>query len=274
MRKALAKPFPREKIQQKRGQGGRMMSYISHGLITERLNEADPDWVSEVIEVFTYTDAQGVLHCAGVTLSLTVGGITRQEAGGPQRPTIFADEIKNALSDALKRAAMRFGVALEMWEELIDAEYDEDVTLAEQEPVQRHAQPQRQQQARTEAHPSLPPNPQLKNAGGGARVTTKQLGYLRGLAKDAGVPEPEQKGHVAGQVWARFRKADPADMNVSEASDLIDRYKSEDFIDVPADFPGGTQRTDPVQAAVQGFNELSEEPAWMREPAGMDQWSR
>lgn len=130
-RRALEKPFPADKVKTKTGQGGRKMSYISHGLITERLNDTDPSWSSRRIATHTYTGADGALHCAGVELELTVGGVSRVESGGPQpphpqRPTHFGDEIKNAYSDALKRAAMRFGVALGNWETLIDAEGDED----------------------------------------------------------------------------------------------------------------------------------------------------
>ncbi len=124
---ALEADFPPDKVKQKRGQGGRMMNYISHGLVTERLNDVDPDWSTKVLEEHTYLDDSGVIHCAGVTLALTIGGVTRVESGGPQRQDGFANEIKNAYSDALKRASMRFGVALRMWETLIDAESDEDV---------------------------------------------------------------------------------------------------------------------------------------------------
>jgi hypothetical protein len=126
LRQKLHQPFPAAKVKQKRGQGGRTMSYISHGLVTERLNDADPDWSVERIATHTYVDGSGALHCAGVELALTVGGVTRVEAGGPQRQDGFTNEIKNAYSDALKRAAMRFGVALGMWETLVDAEGDED----------------------------------------------------------------------------------------------------------------------------------------------------
>jgi hypothetical protein len=131
MRDALAKPFPPEKVKKKRGQGNRMMDYISHGLITERLNDVDPEWSWRPIQTYTYADASGRIHCEGVEVELTIGGVSRVEAGGPQRQDGFANEIKNAYSDALKRAAMRFGVALHMWESLVDAESDEDYADAD-----------------------------------------------------------------------------------------------------------------------------------------------
>lgn len=126
MRDALAKPFPSAKIKEKRGQGGRSMSYISHALVTERLNEVDPEWSWEPFATHVYQDAGGRMHCEGVEIKLTVGGVTRVEAGGPQRQDGFANELKNSYSDAIKRAAMRFGVALSMWDSLVDAQHDED----------------------------------------------------------------------------------------------------------------------------------------------------
>jgi hypothetical protein len=127
MRDKLARGFPREKVKQKRGQGGRTMDYISHALITERLNEVDPGWSWRPIATYTYADSTGRLHCEGVEVELTIGGVSRVEAGGPTRQDGFTNEIKNAYSDAIKRAAMRFGVALSMWDSLVDAEFDEDV---------------------------------------------------------------------------------------------------------------------------------------------------
>jgi hypothetical protein len=127
-RKKLREPFPADKIKTKPGRGkdGRPMSFISHGLITERLNEVDPEWESIITQVYTSTGPDGRLHCEGVSLAVTVLGKTHEEVGGPQRQDGFTNEVKNAASDALKRAAMRFGVALEMWESLVDAEDDED----------------------------------------------------------------------------------------------------------------------------------------------------
>jgi hypothetical protein len=64
------------------------------------------------------------LHCLGGVMRLTIGGVTREEAGGPARLTTLADDLKNTYSDCLKRCAMRFGVALDLWESA--EENDED----------------------------------------------------------------------------------------------------------------------------------------------------
>lgn len=133
----LVKEWPQGKIKTKKGQGGKPMSYISHGLVTERLNQVDPAWSMETRATYTYTGKDGRLHVEGVEIALTVCGVTRVEAGGPQRQDGFANEIKNAYSDALKRAAMRFGVALTIWESSVEAQYDEDVNPDYEAPAQQ-----------------------------------------------------------------------------------------------------------------------------------------
>ena len=84
-----------------------------------------PGWSSRVVEMHTYMSPSGVLCCAGVTLEVTVPGAgSHQEFGKAATPRNFGDDAKNAMSDALKRCAMRFGVALDLWES--GDEYDED----------------------------------------------------------------------------------------------------------------------------------------------------
>ncbi len=140
MRDAL-KPFSDKEVQTKPGRGGSPpLKYVSHGSVTKRLLELDPTFDQEVKETFVFKDDTGRLHCEGVILRLTFTDengrpCVIEEAGGAQRVGVsqngrtdgFAIELKNAISDAVKRAAMRRGIGLGMWEELIDAAYDEDV---------------------------------------------------------------------------------------------------------------------------------------------------
>lgn len=173
----LQRPFPSEVVRIK----GRFQ-FISHGLITERLTEADPFWESVITNVHTYTGASGELHCAGVVIHLTInfpehGAVTRTESGGPQRQESFALEIKNAQSDALKRAAMRFGVALQMWESLVDAIGDEDYAP---EPA-----PMRNVNGQRVGRKDLPK---------ALSATEADLTTLRDLATRLGDPDPVSPG--------------------------------------------------------------------------------
>jgi hypothetical protein len=155
----LAKAFPAEVVKTKPGRGGsKPLSYISHALVTERLNEVDPDWSWRVLTEHIWYDPNGAPHCAGVTVEMTVGGVTRVEAGGPQRQEAFTNEIKNAYSDAIKRAAMRFGVALYIWDSLVDAQDDDDAQEEHEAitPRQRAAVDEQHQRNTTPPPMSLP----------------------------------------------------------------------------------------------------------------------
>jgi hypothetical protein len=251
----LAKPFPPEKVKQKRGQGNRVMSYISHGLVTERLNEVDPDWSSDVLTEHIYRDAQtGRLHCEGVTLRLTINGVSRVESGGPQRQDGFANEIKNAYSDALKRAAMRFGVALSMWESLVDAEYDED---AHPDYEAGQVQPSRSPATltdRTRAQRSSWPRPIP-----GAPMTERQLRRLMGPIRTG---QNMSDADVRAQVFLRYGHEHIHDMSVPECSELMDLLEKGDHLtgSVPP-----LPRHDPREANQQGMEGMPEEPAHLRE---------
>lgn len=147
---ALSNRFPENLVQWKPGNGRRPdLAYVSHALVTERLNHLAPGWSMVVKEVHTFT-ANNTLHCAGVTVSMTIDGITREEMGGPQRMEDFASECKNAMSDAVKRCAMRFGVALYLWDKLVDSQSDDDVN-PEREAPEPQVQQQRAQQAQQSA---------------------------------------------------------------------------------------------------------------------------
>lgn len=129
--RALSEEFPQHVIQIKPGskpgaaQYKPATPYVSHGSVTKRLNDVCPGWSSRVVEWHTYMDPAGKLQCAGVTLEVTMPNAgSHQEFGKAATPRNFGDDAKNAMSDALKRCAMRFGVALDLWESA--DEHDED----------------------------------------------------------------------------------------------------------------------------------------------------
>ena len=112
---ALSVPFPPEIIKTKGGGGKFAADYVDHGHVTERLLSVDPEWSWEPLAV----DDNGlpVLAYANDHASLwgrmTVCGVTRVEVGVV---AAHKDELlKEAVSDFIKRAAMRFGVALHLW---------------------------------------------------------------------------------------------------------------------------------------------------------------
>ena len=131
----LSAAFDRSLIRMKPGGKRPATPYISHGLVTKRLNDVTPDWTSRVVEMHTYVDGNGVLQCAGVTLELTIPGVgSRQEFGTSANRNGFGADAKNAMSDALKRCAMRFGVALDLRESAEENDEDAQPVAA---PVER-----------------------------------------------------------------------------------------------------------------------------------------
>jgi hypothetical protein len=110
----LARKFPDQMIEKKPGKFE--AAFVSHGVITSRLLEVlGPfDWsISKVI-----TNADGVaVGCIG-RLEVQVDGrpVVIEEIGDVEHPgPNSASNMKNASSDALKRAAMRLGLGLHLW---------------------------------------------------------------------------------------------------------------------------------------------------------------
>lgn len=89
------------------------LDYVGHAETTDRLLQADPGWTWEPVafnaEGLPVIDGHG-----GLWIRLTVAGVTRLGYGhaeGKKGP----DAIKESIGDAIRNAAMRFGVALDLW---------------------------------------------------------------------------------------------------------------------------------------------------------------
>lgn len=90
------------------------VSYIGHAALTDRLLQADPDWTWE--PVANPTSLGLPVAGAGIEMwiKLTIDGTTRYGYGdAPGKKG--GDAIKEAIGDAMRNAAMRFGVALDLW---------------------------------------------------------------------------------------------------------------------------------------------------------------
>lgn len=93
------------------------VDYVGHAAVTDRLLEVDPEWTWEPVAV----DDLGLPALdreRNLWIRLTVGGVTRLGVGD-------GDSMKERIGDALRNAAMRFGVALDLWtkEELESSEH-------------------------------------------------------------------------------------------------------------------------------------------------------
>lgn len=91
------------------------LDYVGHAEVTDRLLSVDPAWSWEPVAIAAagtpvITDDGGE---RSLWIRLTVCGVTRLGVG-----TVAADKddvAKQLVSDALRNAAMRFGVALDLW---------------------------------------------------------------------------------------------------------------------------------------------------------------
>jgi len=109
---ALRAPFPKEQIQ-KLPTGGLQLDYVSHAWVTDRLLAVDPAWSWKPL-AFTDTGLPAFDLNGGLWIELTVCGVTRYGYGEPQGRDKF-DQTKGAIGNAIRNAAMRFGVALDLW---------------------------------------------------------------------------------------------------------------------------------------------------------------
>jgi hypothetical protein len=112
----LQRPFLPNEIG-KLPRGGIQLDYVGHADVTRRLLEADPTWNWEPLATDenglpVYDTAQNG-QPVGLWIKLTVGGVTRLGYGSV--PGNQSDAVKVLIGDALRNAAMRFGVALDLW---------------------------------------------------------------------------------------------------------------------------------------------------------------
>lgn len=89
------------------------LDYVGHAALTDRLLSADPMWSWEPL-AFGPDGLPAFDAVGGLWIRLTVCGHTRLgygDAQGKQGP----NAVKEAIGDALRNAAMRFGAALDLW---------------------------------------------------------------------------------------------------------------------------------------------------------------
>lgn len=89
------------------------VDFVGHAHVTERLLDVDAGWQWEPFAInangLPATDDNG-----GMWIRLTVGGMTRIGYGHANGKR-GGDATKETIGDAIRNAAMRFGVALDLW---------------------------------------------------------------------------------------------------------------------------------------------------------------
>ncbi|MFC4124889.1 hypothetical protein [Nocardia rhizosphaerae] len=89
------------------------LDYVGHAALTDRLLDADPEWMWEPV-AFDEAGLPRMDRNGGLWIRLTVAGVTRYGYGDADGKS-GGNAIKEAIGDALRNAAMRFGAALDLW---------------------------------------------------------------------------------------------------------------------------------------------------------------
>ena len=186
----LGKPFPQTALKQRTGGGGRSFTYIETHSCIHRLNAVCESWDFRIVSVEWRDD---LLIVQG---ELTIPGLGTRSGFGVQKiaPNAGEDLVKGASSDALKKCATLFGVALDLYGP--DYESGEVAAPSQQ---QRQAAPSR--------------------SGGGP--SDKQMGLIRHLIRSLNLSEEQLNGYVEKEYKA------PLDaLQGRDVSNLIDRLKA------------------------------------------------
>ena len=137
-----------------------MVEYVEWHTVADILDRIVPNWSHSVRAVTQIGDM------VAVTAAITIDGVTREGVGTGTAESEMG--IKKAEHDALKRAAVKFGIAREL--------YQRESEVIEKE----GAAPQSE----------FPRDPLAKSMAD--LVTPKQLGMIRALAREAGVDVEEE----------------------------------------------------------------------------------
>ena len=114
--RALRAPFSPNQIG-KLPRGNVTLDFVGHAAVTDRLLAVDPFWTWEPL---AFTD-EGLPfirsrdNYAVLWIKLTACGVTRLGVGVVEAAGRPREIEKELISDAIRNAAMRFGVALDLW---------------------------------------------------------------------------------------------------------------------------------------------------------------
>jgi hypothetical protein len=174
-----------------------MVEYVEWHAVADILDRVAPTWSHAVRNVSQIGDM------VAVTAAITIDGVTREGVGTGTAESEMG--IKKAEHDALKRAAVKFGIAREL--------YQRESEVIEKE----GAAPQSE----------FPRDPLAKSMAD--LVTPKQLGMIRALAREAGVDVEEECQNVL--------RCKTDELSKRAASSFIDHLKN-----LQAEVAGGMRR--------------------------------
>lgn len=106
----LTRPFPKEAIKQRKGNGGIYLNYVETHTVIRRLIEATGNNFN-----FKVLSIDQTPELVMATVELEIGGSKRQHVGTARVAGNPDDCVKSAISDSLKKASTLFGISLELY---------------------------------------------------------------------------------------------------------------------------------------------------------------
>ncbi len=143
------------------------VDYVEWHTVADILDETAPSWshairdIKQIGDIFT------------VTVAITIDGVTREGIGTGSAESELG--IKKAEHDALKRAAVKFGIARDL--------YKREADIIEREGA-----------VAPQTDGGFPANPIARSLSD--LVTAKQLGMIRAIARETGIDADEESGNV------------------------------------------------------------------------------
>ena len=191
--KELRKTVDPNLIRQRAGRRDRngnvhMVEYVEWHTVADVLDDTAPNWAH------TVKDIRSIGDIVTVTVAITIDGVTREGIGTGK--AISETGIKKAEHDALKRAAVKFGIARELYKKEFDS-------------IEQSDEPQNYE-------PQAVANPVAKSLGD--MVTAKQLGMIRAIAREANLD--------AERECTQMMRCGVEELSKRAASDLIEHFQN------------------------------------------------
>jgi hypothetical protein len=172
-----------------------MVDYVEWHTVADILDETAPNWGH------TIKDMRQVGDIMTVTVAITIDGITREGIGTGSALNDMG--IKKAEHDALKRAAVKFGIARDLYKKEFDA-------IDTEKHGNAHVEASGFNPGNGSAgFPSEPVATGLSDL-----VTAKQLGMIRAISREAGI-DPEEE-------CTQLLNCSTAELSKKAASSFID----------------------------------------------------
>jgi hypothetical protein len=169
------------------------VEYVEWHTVADILDEHAPNWGHSI------KDIRPIGDIVTVTVAITIDGVTREGVGTGRASSETG--IKKAEHDALKRAAVKFGIARELYKREFESFESESPVVEEKKPDMKP------RQFEDSVAKTL-----------GDLITSKQLGMIRSIARDADIDAAKECGNLL--------KCSVTELSKRAASEFIDHLQA------------------------------------------------